>query len=150
MYLDRPGRYGHYACRQFPHSQTLGVLFSVMSVIGVFYHTCFSAARILGCHQRPDRSFFICGKQFPVCARCTGVFLGECIGIICYRLFQLPSVLLLTFCGLMFLDWLMQYLKVRESTNMRRLITGLLCGYAYMTFVLKGLIALKTLLISQR
>ncbi|MGG7175281.1 DUF2085 domain-containing protein [Clostridium neonatale] len=25
-----------------------------------------------GCHQLPDRSFFIRSYQFPICARCTG------------------------------------------------------------------------------
>ena len=29
-----------------------------------------------GCHCRPDRSFFYKGKQFPVCARCTGELAG--------------------------------------------------------------------------
>jgi uncharacterized membrane protein len=28
------------------------------------------------CHQRPERSFFIHGQQLPVCARCTGLYLG--------------------------------------------------------------------------
>ncbi|RGF93239.1 DUF2085 domain-containing protein [Ruminococcus sp. AM54-1NS] len=34
-----------------------------------------------GCHQRPDRSFFFHGWQFPVCARCTGVLAGQLVGI---------------------------------------------------------------------
>jgi uncharacterized membrane protein len=28
------------------------------------------------CHQRPERSFFLHGRQLPVCARCTGLYLG--------------------------------------------------------------------------
>ena len=35
----------------------------------------------IGCHQISERSFFIKGYQFPVCARCTGVFFGEIIAI---------------------------------------------------------------------
>lgn len=27
------------------------------------------------CHQKPERSFFICGFQFFLCARCTGIYL---------------------------------------------------------------------------
>ena len=27
----------------------------------------------LGCHQMPERSFFINGYQMPICARCVGV-----------------------------------------------------------------------------
>ena len=34
----------------------------------------------------------------------------------------------------MFLDWLVQYLNILESTNIRRLITGVLGGYAVSTF----------------
>lgn len=112
------------------------------------YQASLLVGKFLGCHQLPERSFFICGKQFPVCARCTGLFVGECAGLVCYRLIHLPKVLLLSFCGLMFLDWLIQYLRILESTNTRRFITGLLCGYAYITFALQGLIALKSLVAS--
>lgn len=31
------------------------------------------------CHQRPERSFFIGGSQLPVCARCTGLYLGAAL-----------------------------------------------------------------------
>jgi len=33
------------------------------------------------CHQLPGRSFFLDGHQFPVCARCTGLYLSGAIGI---------------------------------------------------------------------
>jgi len=33
------------------------------------------------CHQRPDRSFFWDGHQFPVCARCTGLYVSAAIGV---------------------------------------------------------------------
>ena len=33
------------------------------------------------CHQLPDRSFFIDGRQLPVCARCTGLYLSGVAGI---------------------------------------------------------------------
>lgn len=34
----------------------------------------------LVCHQKPDRSFFSCGRKWPVCARCTGLYLGGGLG----------------------------------------------------------------------
>jgi uncharacterized membrane protein len=30
----------------------------------------------LVCHQRPDRSFVGCGRPWPVCGRCSGLYLG--------------------------------------------------------------------------
>ena len=114
-----------------------------MKLSNKFYNFCILAGKFLGCHQRPDRSFFIHGHQFPVCARCTGVFVGECIGIICFRFVHFPVVLLLAFCGLMFLDWLIQFLQIRESNNSRRFITGILCGYAYCTCFFKCLLTIK-------
>jgi uncharacterized membrane protein len=32
------------------------------------------------CHQRPDRSFFSCGRQWPVCGRCAGLYMGFALG----------------------------------------------------------------------
>ena len=34
------------------------------------------------CHQRPERSFFWAGQQFPVCARCTGLYVSALIGVL--------------------------------------------------------------------
>ena len=115
-------------------------------VVTSLYQACASVGHTLGCHQRPDRSFFYHGKQFPVCARCTGVFLGECISLIASRWVKPGIPLLLLFCGLMFFDWLIQALSIRESTNFRCLLTGLLCGYGYGTFLLYGLLWIKQLL----
>ena len=37
--------------------------------------------RRAGCHQMEERSFSFRGYQFPVCARCTGVLLGQLLAI---------------------------------------------------------------------
>jgi len=37
-----------------------------------------AASRI--CHQRPERSFHTAGLQWPVCARCSGLYLAAPIG----------------------------------------------------------------------
>jgi hypothetical protein len=36
----------------------------------------------LVCHQKADRSFFSCQRQWPVCARCTGLYLGAALGAV--------------------------------------------------------------------
>jgi len=89
--------------------------------------------RVLGCHQMAERSFFIRNHQFPVCARCTGVLIGS---VIAYSLFLIyvPSVIFCFIgCIIMLTDWLIQYFSIRESTNIRRLITGTIGGYALST-----------------
>ena len=85
----------------------------------------------VGCHQKAERSFFFKGYQFPVCARCTGVLLGELLGVV------------LLLCGLRFhvlwtialilplaVDGGLQLFGFLESTNIRRVITGTLAGTA--------------------
>lgn len=38
------------------------------------------AAGSLVCHQLPERSFHVAGVQLPVCARCTGLYIGAVAG----------------------------------------------------------------------
>lgn len=82
-----------------------------------------------GCHQRADRSFFIGGCQFPLCARCTGVFLGQLSAVV-MLIFRkaLSPVLSLVLLLVMGADWFIQRIGVLESDNIRRLITGIMGG----------------------
>jgi uncharacterized membrane protein len=48
---------------------TAGIIFSIASLI---------------CHQRPERSFFWAGHQFPVCARCTGLYVSAAFGVLAW------------------------------------------------------------------
>ena len=52
-----------------PHSSSLLYLVSLSTYVmgGVL------------CHQLPARSFFLWGSQMPVCARCTGIYLGAAV-----------------------------------------------------------------------
>jgi uncharacterized membrane protein len=34
------------------------------------------------CHQRPERSFFLNGRQFPVCGRCAGLYLSGALAAV--------------------------------------------------------------------
>lgn len=90
----------------------------------------------LGCHQMPERSFFIRGYQFPVCARCTGVLISSIIACFIFAFYRIDFKICIALSGIMFLDWLIQRIGIRESTNPRRLVTGLLGGLGFMTLQL--------------
>ncbi len=89
-----------------------------------------------GCHQMPERSFFVGNYQFPVCARCTGVYLGGVLALILYWFIKPNIFLSIIFCTIMFLDWEIQYKEILESTNLRRLITGIVAGYGLVSIQL--------------
>lgn len=83
-----------------------------------------------GCHQMPERSFFYHGKQFPVCARCTGVFIGQLLAIL-LAVFKITisvpiNLFLIIIMGI---DWFIQEINIKPSTNTRRLITGICGGF---------------------
>ena len=81
------------------------------------------------CHKRPDRSFFYNGKQFPICARCTGILLGYFIGIFYIIISSYHNYFIDIFLILpLIIDGTGQYYKKWESTNFRRFITGILAG----------------------
>ena len=81
------------------------------------------------CHQRADRSFFYRGRQFPLCARCTGILIGYILGITLAILTHAKhhSYFLILLIP-MIIDGGIQKLFALESTNLRRLLTGILGG----------------------
>lgn len=90
-----------------------------------------------GCHQLPERSLFIHNKiQFPICARCTGAWLGYICGIALYPFINIKMWTALILCGIMFIDWFLQYEEITTSNNRRRLLTGLLGGFGYINIIL--------------
>jgi len=83
----------------------------------------------LTCHQMYERSFSYKGYQFPVCARCTGIFVGNVIGIVLYIINVKISITTgLALILIMAIDGLLQLFKIKASTNKRRFITGILAG----------------------
>ncbi len=82
------------------------------------------------CHQKPERSFYFNGKQFPLCARCTGILIGYFVGIIiaCITYRNNYLYLLSLLITPMIIDGGIQYIFKKESNNLRRLITGILGG----------------------
>ena len=90
------------------------------------------ARRLWGCHQKPERSFFLGGYQFPLCARCTGVL----IGYLCSFLLLLFGCLIRPLICLLFLvplilDGGVQLLFNVLSNNTRRVVTGIVFGLGF-------------------
>ena len=94
---------------------------------------------LLAHHSRKNSShtltFQIQGKSLRLCARCTGITTGFIIGLLFLRglleLFTSFPLLIAIFPLPGAIDWLLQVFRVRESTNPRRIITGVLVGNLY-------------------
>jgi len=93
------------------------------------------------CHKIPSRSFFYRGKQFPICSRCTGLFIGYVIGIVCLILSIFMPFLIIKFWITLILiiptvvDGSIQYFTNYESNNLKRLMTGILSGIGVIFFL---------------
>lgn len=100
------------------------------------------------CHRIPERSFFIKGHQFPVCARCTGFYTGLLAYIIINSIYRhaydfnmliVSMILMIPVAA----DGLTQYFGPRESTNSLRFITGFIGGIGLIIFlkiIIRGII----------
>jgi len=102
------------------------------------------------CHQIPERSFFIFGKQLAVCSRCTGLYFGFLLGAILYPLiYKLNRIRILSRKYLFIavipitIDILIRIFQIAENTFTSRLITGLILGTTTIIFVVPGILSLK-------
>jgi uncharacterized membrane protein len=89
-----------------------------------FQRTLWRVGIVIHCHQRPERSFFLKRRQVPICARCLGVMIGATLIPLYSRDLHLAIALIAT----MLFDGGTQLLRLRESTNSLRFITGI--GFA--------------------
>lgn len=87
------------------------------------------------CHRLPDRSLFYHGKQFPVCARCTGIWIGYFIGLPLVIWLQPTWYWALPLLLPALLDGGSQLLGWRTSNNPLRLTTGLFAGMGEMIWL---------------
>ncbi len=104
------------------------------------------------CHQYPSHSFFVAGKQLPLCARCTGIYLGALLGLAGFfllgrqRAAGFPPVpilaILVGFIGIMALDGINSMLAdipnvphLYEPQNWLRLVTGTFHGLAMISIL---------------
>ncbi len=108
------------------------------------------------CHRITDRSFTINGRQFPLCARCSGMYLGVALMLLVsllagrMRRANLPSLklllVLLGFIGIMGIDGINSYSHffpqaphLYEPRNWLRLTTGMGTGVAMGLIMLPAL-----------
>lgn len=114
---------------------------SALVIYGAFSHLC---------HQIPDRSFFIAGHQFAVCARCTGLYAGFTVATLCYPLLRplrrtdTPQRKWLFMAAApLVVDFALGYFGVWENTHLSRFVTGALLGSVAVSYVMPGFIDLS-------
>lgn len=101
--------------------------------------------RKLGCHQMPERSFFIGDWQFPLCSRCSGVIFGWLLSVVLIWFYRPGIITIPVCCLIMFSDWFLQARGLIKNNNPRRFITGTLGGYALMSLYIELFLALLKL-----
>ena len=101
------------------------------------------------CHQRPERSFFINGRQMAVCARCTGLYAGAAVAVPFVMLLAaapLPARRarrILVFAALpTLITWTLEFAGVGTFSNIARFIAALPLGFAA-AFLVLGISRLK-------
>jgi uncharacterized membrane protein len=118
---------------------------------GFLAHTIYHAFSPL-CHQLPERSFYVAGHAFAVCARCTGIYVGLASGVLLFPLVRsmrrtdAPArVWLLLAAAPTALDFSLGFFGIWSNTHLSRFITALLLGAVAAMFVVPGLIDLSTM-----
>jgi uncharacterized membrane protein len=107
------------------------------------------------CHRISVRSFHMGERPLPLCARCSGMFLGALLGL-GYQLFQrrkgkMPPALVLVLFGLMALAWALDgsnsflmlvpgISSAYQTQNWTRLVTGTGMGMAISAILLPSFI----------
>ena len=118
-------------------STTLAVVFLMFTPPG-FWNKLMAVGSAV-CHQDPAHSFFVYGRQMPLCARCTGMYLGALLSLAFHfrqgKLGSLPPRKMLIPLELFFLAFALDGMNslaaslglgwhLYETTNLTRLITG--------------------------
>jgi uncharacterized membrane protein len=96
------------------------------------------------CHGIVSRCLVLFGAPMPICARCTAIYGGILIGVLLLRLLpelreRTARTVLIAAALPMAIDGGTQLLRLRESTNLLRVGTGLAFGTALAIWLLSGL-----------
>ena len=92
------------------------------------------------CHRKPERSFFIKGHQFPVCARCTGFYTGLAVFLVYNYFYGVEYSLNLFILSIILLIptdvyGFTQLFELRTSNNNLRFATGFIGGIGLIIFL---------------
>jgi uncharacterized membrane protein len=105
----------------------VGVLWYMSAVLSSRAHNVvqdflYQFSIVWRCHQLSRRSFFIRGRQLPLCSRCAGILVGLLLLPIYWLLatWQVSVLFIIAFL----VDTLTQLSGFRESTNWLRFSTG--------------------------
>jgi len=96
------------------------------------------------CHQRVDRSFELAGVVLPVCARCTGLWLGALAGALVLpwlrSVREVPSLGVLVLAAApMALDLALEHGAGLGPAALSRALTGICLGATIVAFVMAAL-----------
>ncbi len=148
-----------FPVKRIPRALAVAIVLSAIGVFGLW--TFGTPAGIIGkanaigyaiCHRIASHSFLINGDPMPLCARCTGIYLGVVTGLLIQfasrrrKVCRLPgrgvAFVLGLFIVLMAIDGANSYLTllpggtgVYEPHNALRLITGIYCGFAVISLI---------------
>lgn len=95
------------------------------------------------CHGRIERCFELFGAPMPICARCTGIYLGLLAGLFAFPLMRMLRERVMRIVALVAivplgLDGVTQLLGFRESVNPLRVTTGVIAGLAFGLWILSA------------
>jgi uncharacterized membrane protein len=90
----------------------------------------------VACHKLPERSFFWKGRQFPVCARCTGLYIGYVsFPLFNFELIYLNSIIAILLVIPTAMDGALQARYNIPSNNLRRFVSGIVAGVGLMALI---------------
>ncbi len=79
------------------------------------------------CHQIPARSFWIAAEPMPLCARCTGIYFGALVSLVCRARFSRNG--LLAAAAMVTIDVITEATGLPHEIAMLRLATGSALGW---------------------
>jgi uncharacterized membrane protein len=97
----------------------------------------------LMCHGFPHRCLTMFDVPMPICARCTGLYIGLIAGLLTFTVMpwlreRILRVALFIATAPLAIDGVTQAFGWRESTNSLRLATGITCAFVFGLWALSG------------